>query len=543
MKQEKLESILNDIFQLDPKLKSFEKEIRKMVEDILTAQPEINIDANFKDKLKKEIMNKISELKNNDSVKNESLNSSKAAFSFPIHKLSYVAGLTVLVFALVISYDFMPETKESQNTKITFNEANSKDIVTQVAQKESFVRSAKGAFGKLSFLSTPDIAAKPMSGVASEEAMTSGGSTGSTASIGNVVSSDASVSSPVAMGMGGDSVMARSTKIMPPYEYMSFKYVYRGDEFTQDLENVDVYKRTKDSFGAQNLVDFITGLDYGLIDMSKFKGRAEVPNVSFNEDREFGYSVNINMTDNNIFIYSNWLKWPRPDSTCTDDACFARYRMQISDVLPNEEVISIADSFMDEYGIDKNNYGSPIVQDNFRNEYEIASDKTSMYLPDEVSVVYPLKINDALTVDESGNPTGLYVSVNMRHRRVSGLNTLSPKTFEVSAYDAITDSKKLISLAEQGGVYPIYYNNEEGKNIEVSLGTPSIVLARQYKYDEKKGMSDELYVPALSFPVTDISDKSVFFYRKNVIIPLAADMLSDIPEYSIMPMPASPMLR
>lgn len=540
MKQKKLEAILNDIFQLDPKLKSFEKEIRKMVESILQNMPEKTIDANFEKKLKQEIMNKISELKNKDSVKGESLISPKAAFSFPIHKLSYVAGLTVLVFALVISYGFMPETKDSENTKITFNEASSKDIVTQVSQKESFVRSAKGAFGKLSFISNPDVAAKPMSAVASEELAASGGSA---ASVSGITSSDASVSSPVAMGMGGDSVMARSTKIMPPYEYMNFKYVYKGDEFTQELENVDVYKRTKTSFGGQNLVDFITGLDYGLINMSKFKGKAEVPNVSFNEDREFGYSVNINMADNNIFIYSNWLKWPRLDSTCTDDACFARYRMQIGDMLPNEEVISITNSFMDEYGIDKNDYGTPIVQDNFRNEYEIASDKTSIYLPDEVSVVYPLKINNSITVDESGNPTGLYVSVNMRHKRVSGLNTLSPKTFEVSAYDAITDSKKLISLAEQGGVYPIYYNNEEGKNIEVSLGTPSIVLARQYKYDEKKGMSDELYVPALSFPVTDISDNSVFFYRKNVIIPLAADMISDIPEYSIMPMPASPMLR
>ncbi len=534
MEQNKIDEILSDIFQLDPSLKKFEKEIKKMIADILAAKPNISIDANFENKLKKEIMNKISELKNQETAK-ATPSKERSALRFPIHKLAYVAGLTVLVFVLVISYDFMPANQDSKNVKMSFEQKDEgKNLIAQVVQKESFKRSAKGAFGKLSFISNPDVAAKPMASEINNQAgATSNGIAASSA--------DAAVSTSVAIGMGGDTVMDRSMKIMPPYEYPNFKYIYKGENFSQDLAEVDIYKKTKGSFKGQSLVDFVTHLDFGIIDMSKFGGQAEVFNVGFNQDKEFGYSVNINMADDNIFIYSNWLKWPRPDANCQDDACFAGYRLKIDEIPSNEEIISIADAFITEYGIDKNNYGEAIVQDNFRNEYEIAADKTSIYLPDEINVVYPLKINDALTVDESGNPTGLYVSVNVRHKKVSGLNSLSPRNFEVSAYDAITDSAKLISLAEQGGVYPIYYNNEASKTVEVSLGTPSIVLARQYKYDEKKGYSEELYVPALSFPVTDISDKEVYFYRKNVVIPLAADMISDVPEYSIMPI--SPLAR
>lgn len=538
MKQEKLELILNDIFQLDPKLKKIEKEIRQMIQDILAAQPEISIDANFENRLKQEIMNKISELKNKGLEKDKSLSNSRAAFRFPIHKLAYVAGLTILVFALVISYDFMPENFDQENTQISlqkFDEENNIDMIAKVAKKESFVRSSKEAFGKLSSATNSNTASRELATPEMNEGPSSGVLAMGMGASGSVMGSAAP------LGLGGDSAVSSDMKIMPPYEYTNFHYVYKGEEFTQDLQEVDVYKKSKGSFDGQGLVDFLTRLDFGIIDMSKFAGRAEVFNVSFNQDKEFGYSVNINMADNNIFIYSNWLKWPRPDYACRDEACFARYRLKINDILSNEETITIANAFLNEYGIDKNNYGEPIVQDSFRREYQTATDASSVYLPDEVSVVYPLKINDAITVDEGGNPSGLYVSVNMRHKRVSGLNNLSPKTFEVSAYDAITDSQKLISLAEQGGVYPIYYNNEASKTIEVSLGTPSIVLAKQYKYDEIRATSDELYVPALSFPVTDISDKDAYFYRQNIIIPLAADMINDIPEYSVMPV--SPMLR
>jgi len=520
----KIEAILGDIVSLDPELKGREKEIRKIISDIIASKPNTEIDSNFEANLRLEIIAKINEMK---------LRPAARAFRFPIHKLSYAAGLAVLVFVFFLSREFIPtgNHEKTYDGPAVISPDDIKEPIKIISAQESLRRVAKSAFGRIS-LSTSDNTATPSysNATAAEEKAVA-------------VSSVAAGTSPAGME-SGNNAMSMDSKMMPPYEYPVFKYIYKGDAIVQDQETVDVYKRIKSSFGGQEIADYVTRLDYGMIDMKKFKGSASISNLTLNEEREFGYTLNINMTENAISLYPNWLKWSRLDSSCRDEACFASYRTKFEDIPDDEKLINIANAFLDEYGIDKNEYGKPIVQDGFRQEYEKAADKSLVYLPEEISVVYPYKISDFESVDESGNPTGLYVSINIRQARVSSLNTLTPKNFEVSAYDAITDSAKIITLAEQGGSYPSYFDEGAKKIVEISLGSPIKVLARQYNYNQTSGQSEEFFIPALSFPVINISDNQVYFYRKNVIVPIAEGMQNnDVPMlYQITPASA-PMIK
>ena len=49
-----------------------------------------------------------------------------------------------------------------------------------------------------------------------------------------------------------------------------------------------------------------------------------------------------------------------------------------------------------------------------------------------------------------------------------------------------------------------------------------------YSYDNNTGTANELYVPALLFPITNASSTPAFSYRQNVIVPLVQEVLNNI---------------
>ena len=499
MKNSKIDNLINDIMSLDPELKKYENEIKKITNHLIKAKPNLKIDSNFKLELKNTIMKKISKIKNNEKEKN--------AFNWGIFskKLAFSLGALVLAIAIIIPL------------KNNLNKDN--DNRNIASKNEQFIRVEDEAFGKIAF---------------NESAQNTNN--------GEINSSDlAERTTVLGMGAGGDVSVSSDTRILPyPYEPVNYEFEYIGEDFELNGEKVDVYKKIKKSIEVKNIKDAIFNNNLSLFKLDNFKDMSDISNISIKQDKKYGYIININPQVGDISLYANWETWPQPFKDCQDDACYQRNNLSINDVPEDDKIIEVADKFISDNNINLDNYGDPVITNDFREMYETSEDKSNVYIPDQISVVYPLILNDVEAIDNGGQKTGLFISVDIREMKVYSINNLSINNFEVSAYKAINDKNTILNYLKQGGLYPNYTNPDASKTITVKIGSPEKTLVKLYKYDNSKGRSDEYFAPALSFPIVETSSENNY-YRDYIVIPLAEDMIEK--HVDIMPMPILEMAR
>ena len=550
----KAEKIIADLLELDQSLKPLETELRKLVTEFIKNKPEPLLSEKFETELKSVLVEKIKELKN-ENMQEKNVFSQGILFK----KLAFSLGAMVLVLAILIpTVDSLKNKNLANNENPIFEDGAIR--ITRLDDK---------AFGEINFQNTVDGAqedfVRPMmaNGLGSGaeianrnsyagetflvDASTTVSSDGSLAMISPIETKEildvASVSPPGMGGFDGD------IGIMPYYEYPSFSYVYEGDDLTEivaGLDKVDVYKRAKTQSNNSNLLNFITNLGNDLINLKKFNNSASrVAHFSINEEKEFGYVLSFDSNSGGISLYQNWQYWPQLGSECRDEACFARYRFNYSDLISNEEAILIAENFLNDFGIDRSAYGEGVVNYNFHQIYETSANKSALYVPEETTIIFPILVDGKEVKDQGGQAYGLYVNVNSRHKKVSGLNNLLPNRYEVSAYEAFNDAEEIKKLAEQGGLNS-YKDPYTTKEIQVYLGTPTLILSQQFQYGSNYQYNTELFVPALSFPVLRLSEETEFFYQKNIVIPLVKDLINQNNQgggIGIMPYPVEDMAR
>ncbi|MBX4187420.1 MAG: hypothetical protein KW802_04205 [Candidatus Doudnabacteria bacterium] len=319
---------------------------------------------------------------------------------------------------------------------------------------------------------------------------------------------------PVPPGMGGGG---GGESFAPT----SYKFIYKGDEFTIDSDKMPVYERQKGFGSFVNLDGVLGNFNIGSLNIGKF-GSSSVDYLTASQDTDQGYTLNMDFREGNLYIGQNWQRWPNVYASCgADQNCFAQKRITEDQLPSNEEAIAISNQFLDEYGIDKSHFGEPFVQDQWRQDYERAADKSSYYIPEIMSVIYPLKIEGNEIYDQGGNKSGMYVTVDARSKKVSGVSELNGQRYQASDYDTEKDAKRIISVAEKGG-YQNYYTIMGGnmKEEEIELGNPTSGYVRLWQYTNNQ--SHELFVPSLIFPVTNAPKN---FYAKNVIVPIVKEVL------------------
>ena len=547
----KAQEIINDLINLDPSLKPLKNELEKLVIEFIKNKPEPIIDEKFTQELKSVLVEKIKELKEENIAEKVPFN--KTVF---LKKLSLSLGAILL--ALIIVVPTINSLKNEDDRVITDNNL---DLGIKITRLDD------GAFGEINIIDAQMIenqvdgrgASFENSAMSPELAI----SMDETNQITNAFSEemDLATSNGVATmdisepkmiapavgrsvpGMGGSSM---DIGIMPNFEYPTFSYVYEGDDLTEVIgssEKVDVYKKVKNEFNSSALLNSITSISTNLINLNKFNNsQAKVSYFSVNEEKEFGYVLSFDASNNSFSLYQNWQYWPQIGAECRDEACFARVRFNYSDLLSNEEAISIAKKFLTDYGINQSAYGEANVNYNFHEIYASSDDKTSLYVPEETTIVFPFMIEGKEVKDEGGQSYGLYVNVNSRHKKVSGLNNLSLNNYEVSAYEAFNDVERIKSIVENGGLN-FYKDPYATKEIKVYLGTPSIILSRQYQYEKDYGNATELFVPALSFPVIRLSEETEYYYQKNIVIPLVKDLIKENQNGGAMPYPIEAVMR
>lgn len=489
--QQLIDEIVSDLLSLEPGFT--EEQVRPLVAKFLASRPAIEPTAEFREELYQTLLREIQR-----QPEKLTINSSNMFNKF---KFTFAAVAMVAVFVVITTV--MPKGEE-----------------VTLSSRQEINQLASNAFGSLTSLNTANV------GGTGNRTQSGGGGGNLASALEGAVPAPAAVSEDAKMvaGMGGGS----SLSFVPPVSY-SFKYA--GDEFTVEDSEMSVYQRQK-GFGGASLGSFLDKFNVGLFNIDKF-ANATLDYITASQNIDFGYTLSLDTKQGYVSIFENWEKWQTPDRMCTDEACYNQYRLRADQVPADDAVIATASAFLDEYGINRDNYGQPVVQNQWRIMYDAAADKSQVYIPDTVGVVYPSKIGDNEVYDQNGNKSGMYVMVNVRLNKVSNVSELTGQRFDGSNYATETDTTRLIGVAEKGGFQQyVPYAAETGVQTKtLNLGTPTTGFVRMWQYEGNQ--SREMYVPSLIFPVQDAPADLYFQY---ITVPLIKSVLDSQPNMGV-PMP------
>lgn len=487
-----VKKILDELYAIDPSLRAQESNLEKVILELLKTKPETRFDEHFAKQLKQ----RLTELPHIEQIKTSKFNS---IFSINMNRTLVALGGTAFALLLVLtalaSFGNKLPTLNNQSN-LSFGE-----------QKIS--RMAKGAFGKLAFnqagaQATGAADASSRSAAPMAFGMGGGGGVG--------VAENASPKMAGDMGIG----------IMPPLRI--YKYVYKGEPLEIKETSLDVYRRTPPSFSTQDLVQSLGRVTFGGVDLSTFNN-ASLTNFELVQKTDDGYIVNLNLNDGYININQNYSSWYKEQ--CQNGVCNSPAPLTMSDVPADEIVIALADQFLKDHKIDMTNYDRPEVDNQWKTYYLNAGRvEGTIYVPDSVTVIYPLKVNGKVVYEIGGEKRGIRVSVDIRKNKVSGAWNITSQNYESSSYDVETDATKIIKIAENGGIYggPVYYSKEvKTEEVELQLGTPEQILTIVWNPQDQK----EVTVPALKFPITNLPTDQMF-WQKNIVVPIVKDVLETV---------------
>ncbi len=504
MQEVELKNILAQLYALDPSLKEYENELINLIVKIENLKPDTKFDINFASSLKAKILEK-------KTI--SSLNDKKETFNFNfMNKKIYIAAGSLAFFAILL---FVISGTYKNNSGVLVTNLNHKSAGNTITKLSA------GAFGTLA-----------ATGGQTQVARGADSASGKVMSLG--------VATTPEMGMGAASLSsapnvavsnlvagaAGKMMIMPQY---SFKYVYKGEPVELSETNGDVYRRLK---GNRDLSKELAGLigqtNFSDLDIKSFSN-LNMTNLSLIEDKDKGLMINFDFNEDSINISENWQKWQIAErDACGDNQqCWDSFRIKISDIPSDSDAIVQTNNFMAAHKISLENYGAPEVDNAWRDGYETSTDKANYYIPEYVTVIYPLQLNGESVRDQSGNYAGLRVTIDILKNAVSGLNSLTPYRYESSSYELETNFDNIKKIAENGGLNRIYYSSPESDKTEtIELGTPTRGYIQTWNYSN--GRSEELLVPALIFPITKMPSSQFYYGGKNVIVPLAKDLIKDI---------------
>jgi len=488
-----LDTIIAELIQLDPKLGENKKQLRQLVAKLQETNPDTPIDAAFAQRLKGQLLATL-----------ETSHATSSSPSFMINPFTYMSygALGAAVVALPALAFVFTQTGSLPMTEMST--ADNRIAGVQIANLDT------AAFGSLS-----------------REAGVGGGG-----------------------GGGGKAAMAPQTMISADQEAAerSGKMIASDDEYVPTIQRhrydgalpalpseVRVLRREVQGANMDS-TDILARLGLGLLNERAFSDTV-LTNFSFKEDKKFGYSLYIDPANGTISINKNWEQWPNPRTECVDDiACHDRTKLQASDVPADEAIIAIADAFVATMDIDMTPYGQPVVQEQWRTNYLRAEDKSSVWIPEDIQVVYPLMIEGKASMEVWGNTHGLTVNVDIRSKKASGINQLTAQRYSASQYAGV-DAKRFAQALRDGSTYPTWQPEGKYNEVVITLGAPKEVLLQHHQWDEKTNTSSQLLIPALHFPVVDVPAAAGEWYsRKGVVLPLAGEVYQERDDVRIMPL-------
>jgi hypothetical protein len=461
MNNDEIKKILEELYSLDDSLRAHERDLIVLVKSLAVASP-VTRDQRFFDELRERVLLELSHSQKHTMT-------ISTIFMSNIRYMS--AGLVVLVVAGIVGFQFLAP-KQHSNSLLSVN-------ITKVGDNAFGSLASLGSQGTQTMSNNAGSASAPATPSAAKQSV---------------------VTAQPMMAVTKSNLIARP--IMPP---SLVTYVYKGDTFTQDQAQVDVLKQTPGGLSLGDITSALGQLGSGLINMASFPGN-QATNVTFAQHQSFGYITSIDFAAGDISINMNGNEWPQDNNA---------KQLTATDIPATSTVIGIADRFLADHGIPRGNYSAGEIADNSYAIVPAASGASNgvmiPYYSDSMQILYPLMINGREVYQSGGSKVGLSVEVNIRYGKVTSVYGLDTQSYQASSYSAITDVKKIISLAEEGqSSQGVYYGGtvSNGANVsagsnaqEIDLGTPVSGYVQLSQYNNATGASDQLLVPALVFPM------------------------------------------
>jgi len=489
-----IEKILADVYLFEPELKTRETALVVLIEELLHSKPDTKFDETFAHELRKRILAQPIPINN----------IRRWPFSLKQNPFAVGGFATALVLLLVV-------VMIKQNNFSMFNRTSSN--VGQITHL------ANNAFGSLS-AGQPVATLDKTASVVTPSANTMIGLGG-----GSPEGATQTLSAPVAYGMGGGV----TGKMIRPYPYIRYTYVYKGEPLNLTDSMSDVYMRAPVVVDTGGLLASLNPFAVNGLDVSSFVG-SNVTSFEVTQNTTDGYIVNVNIGQGTASINQNWQMWQQPN--CINGICEPPTPLKESDIPNDSEVIGIANDFLQAHHINTTNFATPEINNTWRVPMMKGETSLVAYIPDVMTILYPQKVNGAVLYDMNGNKIGMSVSMDIRRRKVTGVWNITDYHYQSSAYAVETDAKKIIAIAERGGIYGSapYYYGEAGKNQTITLDTPTRVLVTTWQNTNNE--SKEIIVPALFFPVIDSANNLPDYFTKGVVVPLIQEVLkqdADVP--------------
>lgn len=562
-----LDSILTELYALDPALAKHEPQLRLLITELLATRPAVPLDEHFVERLKTKLLAQMAPepLKaparassvasgvtsaTSGLTPSESLITSIINFINHMRKFAIAAGIAILILVIIIPLYFSKNQLGQVTTTSRLSLANpiagsrlgahafgglsvpndaagsARDSSAMVAIQPSSVTKSIPAQpvalgrGTLAEMSNGYI---PQSGLQGSAPATSGETNPASKPETNPASKpetnasgssgSATPISAMAIGIGGGA--RDSMFIRPP---QAIKYVYKGDPLTLADKNVDVLRRVKPGANAALANQIFKNWRAPGVDLGTFNS-AGITNITLLQEADKGYSINLDVAEGIVSIDQNWSRWyalPMKNGQ--------QQPLTASDVPPQQNLITLADQFIADHHVDLSSYGPPQVEDGWQGQVMPMSYPS--YISDTVTVLYPLKINNSVVYEFDGRKNGLRVAIDIRSKRVVNLGPVTNQTYDTSAYESETDFQRLVSAAEGGGDKSYYptYSGDAGNTVNVNLGTPERVFAKIWKSDGL--IQQELLVPALAFPVMNPPLRN-YGTPTVIIVPLVKELMQN----------------
>jgi len=303
------------------------------------------------------------------------------------------------------------------------------------------------------------------------------------------------------------------------------KYVYTGSGIIAPNGQTEILRRVKTDYSdtSSYVYRILDSVMVGKINLNQLQA-LKLNSLNVYEDRDYGYNVYVSLEDESINFYAQANKWPDTCRNSTDSMCYEKNKIKESEILSDDTALRIAKEFVQKYGVDVSDFGTPFMNNDWKVYYAQTEDKADYYFPTTVSVFYPTLVNGKNVYDEGGNQLGMTIEVDNRTKLVSSMYGANYSNWAKEYQETLSDTGEILRLAKQGGRYPLdtQFLPEGAQFKNVKLGTPTLGYVKMY--DEKLLYPDnEILVPAYIFPtipVTGAKDESLYT-PKNVVVPLA----------------------
>lgn len=524
--------LLSELYQLDPELQKQEPQLIRILEKMTANKPDTHFDEAFRSELKTKLLSEIAHSKTTDRGINW-----RAVFA------GFLAGgsaISFAAYAIIQSLTPMATVAPETNTSTVgtlavntidfgFKKSEKGDAAFGTLATAGASQEAKGGGGTRMMAPErtnvsavpPNAAPSPVVAPVAPVATMAPAAT-SAAPVAGTAATDAATAAPGA-GMASKMMATENARIMmPPFEQKVYKYVYSGSGFTVKDAQMSVLQKKKNSMTADEAQGFLKNFKISSIDIGHFSA-LKLNSMSLLEDREYGLGLNLDFMEGTLSISKNWAKWPQ--ESCQNGVCPTA---KLEEVTPDEKALEIANKFFKDYKINLSSYGTPYVNNDWKKEYEKAADKSTAWVPNAVSIVYPLVIEGKTVYEEYGQPKGINVSIDVKTGLVTDVYGMEKLDFDSSNYATETDTAKILEVAQNGGRSWNYgpiglAQPEKVTTVDVRLGEPEMTYVHLSDYQD--GTSKDYLVPALVFPVLDQPKEGEYFQDK-VIVPVIREFFT-----------------